>query len=196
MKKHILIFTLLVSSVYGLSLDDLISYKNEVQIVNRRVNEVRYEFKLIEKISDTSGVFEVLRYDKIREDREDESYKRRHRYIRNGFINRRNGQQYYQNKIRERKEDRFLEKDSKRINNVTQSNIKRHIIYIEDVNVKNSAMDDIFTFEGKHLYKLDIYEWRQVIYSGRRNIPGTRKTMIHKFTILKEKAKKFIRNNK
>ena len=192
MKKFILVFTLLVSQVYALTLDDLISYKNEVQIVNRRVNEVRFEFKLIEKISNTSGVFEVIRYDKIKEENEARENKLRRRAERNyngnynynkwSSDNRRNRQRWNINRTREMREDKALEENRRTINNVTQNVNQHQIILIEDINLKNSIIDEIFKFDNKLLYRIESCKW-----NGR---------LIYKFTFSKEKAKKFIRNNK
>ena len=188
MKKFILVFTILVSEVYALTLVDLISYKNDVQIVGKRINEVRYEFKLIEKISDTSGIFEVFRYDTIKEENEDRENKLRRRAERNYNYNKwsgdskRNRQRWYINRTRAIKENRALEENRRIINNVTQNVNQQQIILIEDINLKNSIRDEIFKFDNKLLYKIESYKW-----NGR---------LIYKFTFSKEKAKKFIRNNK
>jgi len=199
MKKFILIFTLLlVSQVYALTLNDLICYENDSQIVNRRVNDVKYEFKLIEIISDTSGVFEVIRYDSLIDNREKDENKKTKVIVRDrwgnqtriySFNRERDRQRRYLIENRKRKEDIILEKDKKKTNS--------KYVYIENVDVKSSHIDSIFTFQGKHLYKLDTYRWHQEIIVGKnRPRKMTKITTINKLTLSKKKAEEFIKNNK
>ena len=180
--------------VKGDSLDDLISYNDRVEIVGGRINEITHEFVLIEALSNTSGIFRVVRRDKIKEDRR----------IKDPFRDSR-GRSYSfekRQKIRRRikREDRDIEENRKQINNVTKT--VNTIIYIEDVNIRNRAVGDIFTFNDKNLYEIGSVDvsvtrsnnnWGGGRGGFRRYGFGSRKN-IHRFTFSKAKAKKYLLN--
>ena len=172
MKLVLCCLFLCLTSLYSVTLDDLISFREGAFIDNKKFHKTSYRFRLEEKISKTSGIFTVYI---------DIEYKGGSRVIRSGNSRGRWGSSEQSSRgfsrrvstvgIRDRRATQRLREESWRDNNlgrVPDNGIRRsEKIYIEDIDLSDEVVGELVDFKNKTLYRSGIFSRPRSVSSGR-----------------------------
>ena len=162
MKKAIRLFAgvcvLCLTPLYSVTLEDLISFRDGAFVDNKKFQKISYRFRLVEKITKTSGIFNVLI---------DIDYKGSTRVIKRSSWDSRG--QRYRIVRRFRRPTQRLREESWRDNNlgrIPENNVRRvETIYIEDIDLSDEVVGELVDFKNKTLY-------RSGVFSRRSSVPS------------------------